>query len=303
MTALALSRRNALAGIGGSLLPRHGWAASRAVPFSLGFAPHQGSFPSAGASVGAQIARAADLGFTAFEDNLARTRAPAEQEAIARLLDEKRMRMGVFVASLPRWHEFRPVLGADDGADRNAFLADIASSVAVARRTGARWMTGVPGFLDPRVPFAIQTARITDTLRRAADILEPHGIVLVLEPLNTLVDHPNVFLQTVPQAYALCRAVRSPSVKILADLYHAQIQAGNLIPTLDACWEEISYLQFGDTPGRNEPGTGEIAYGHIVRWLRTRSFTGIIGMEHGNSVPGPAGERRLVASYREIDAV
>lgn len=74
------------------------------------------------------------------------------------------------------------------------------------------------------------------------------------------------------------------------------------MPTLEACWDEIAYLQFGDTPGRKEPGTGEINYHHIVGWLRGRGYAGIIGMEHGNSLPGPAGEARLVAAYREIDA-
>jgi hydroxypyruvate isomerase len=298
----ALDRRRFMAGAGATLAMAAGRVRATEPGFSLGYAPHHGSFPSAGAGVPAQIERAADLGFSAFEDNGARARPLAEQEAIGRLLDARRMRMGVFVASLPDWKAFRPVLGGNDPAGREAFLADIASAVEVAKRTGARWTTGVPGFLDPRVPPAIQTARVIDTLRRAADLLEPHGIVMVLEPLNTLVDHPHIFLQTVPQAYALCRAVNRPSVKILADLYHEQIQAGNLVPTLETCWDEIAYLQFGDTPGRKEPGTGEIAYRHIVRWLRARNYAGIIGMEHGNSLPGPAGEARLVAAYREIDA-
>lgn len=91
-------------------------------------------------------------------------------------------------------------------------------------------------------------------------------------------------------------------MKILADLYHEQIQAGNLINSLDACWDEIAYLQFGDTPGRKEPGTGEINYANIVRWLRGRGFRGVVGMEHGNSMAGPAGEAALVAAYRRIDA-
>src|SRR3546814_20826322 len=80
-------------------------------------------------------------------------------------------------------------------------------------------------------------------MRRAAEIVEPHGLTLVMEPLNTLVNHPGVFLQTIPQGFAVARGVNSPAVKILADLYHEQIQAGNLINTLDACWNEIGYIQ------------------------------------------------------------
>jgi len=116
------------------------------------------------------------------------------------------------------------------------------------------------------------------------------------------VNHPGVFMSSVPQGYAVARAVDSPAIKILADLYHEQIQAGNLINTLGTCWDEIAYIQFGDNPGRKEPGTGEINYRNVVRWLRAKRYAGVIGMEHGNSVQGRAGEERLVAAYREIDA-
>jgi hydroxypyruvate isomerase len=268
--------------------------------FSLRYAPHEGSFASRG-SVLDQIAFAADRGFRAWEDNEAGKRPIAEQEKIGRALAARGMTMGVFVASLPRWGEFRPVLGGKDDQDRASFLADVRTAVDVAKRTGAKWTTIVPGFVDRRVPEDIQAARITDVMRRAAEIMEPHGIVMVMEPLNTLTDHPGVFLRTIAQGYALAKAVQSPSVKILADLYHEQIQAGNLINTLETCWDEIAYLQFGDNPGRKEPGTGEINYANVVRWLRTRKFDGVIGMEHGNAKPGLAGEAALIEAYSRID--
>lgn len=301
---MKLTRRSALAagflGVGAA-------AAGRAVPahnaprFSLDYAPHDGSFRSRGGRL-EQIAYAADQGFTAWEDNEAAGRPVAEQNAMARALRQRGMTMGVFVASMPRWADFRPVLGGSDSADRDAFLADIRAAIDVAKRLDAKWLTVVPGFLDRRLPVGIQTGRIVDTMRRAADIVEPHGLIMVMEPLNTLVDHPGVFLQTVPQGFAVARGVDSPAVKVLADLYHEQIQAGHLIKTMEACWDEIAYIQFGDNPGRKEPGTGEINYRNVVRWLRARKFAGVIGMEHGNSVEGRAGEERLVAAYREIDA-
>ncbi len=272
-----------------------------AARFSLGYAPHEGSFASRGNRL-EQIAFAADQGFTAWEDNEAAGRSVAEQDAMAKALRQRGMTMGVFVASMPRWGELRPVLGAEDEADRTAFLADIRASVDVAKRLDARWMTVVPGFLYRRIPLAIQTGRIVDTMRRAAELVAPHGLVMVMEPLNTLVDHPGVFLQTVPQGFAIARGVDSPAVKVLADLYHEQIQAGHLIKTMETCWDEIAYLQFGDNPGRKEPGTGEINYRTIARWLRAKQFAGVIGMEHGNAIAGRAGEEALVAAYRAIDA-
>lgn len=273
---------------------------SNAARFSLKYAPHEGSFASRGGLI-EQIAYAADQGFTAWEDNEAAARPVAEQARMARALSSRGMTMGVFVASMPRWRESRPLLGANDGAEREAFLADIRGAIEVAKRLDARWMTVVTGFMDPRVPVDIQTARVIDVMRRAGDIVAPHGIAMVMEPLNTRRDHPGVYMQTVAQGYAVARGANSAAVKVLADLYHEQIQSGNLIPTLDTCWNEIGYIQFGDNPGRKEPDTGEINYSNVVKWLRERRYAGVIGMEHGNSVDGRAGEDRLVAAYRAID--
>ncbi len=302
---MTLSRRTLIAaGAAASLLPA-GIAAQRrgttAARFSLGYAPHEGSFASRGGLI-EQIAFAADQGFTAWEDNEAAARPVADQERMAKALSQRGMTMGVFVASMPKWAKSRPLLGANDDADREGFLANIRASIAVAKRLNATRMTVVTGFMDPKLPVEIQTARVIDVMRRAGDIVAPHGIAMVMEPLNTRTNHPGVYMQTIAQGYAVARGANSPAVKILADLYHEQIQSGNLIPTLDSCWNEIGYLQFGDNPGRNEPMTGEINYAAIVRWLRGRRYAGVIGMEHGNSVVGRAGEDRLIAAYRAIDA-
>jgi len=278
-----------------------GAPSQNAARFSLGYAPHEGSFKSRGNRI-EQIAFAADQGFTAWEDNEAAGRSVAEQEAMAKALRQRNMTMGVFVASMPKWGNMRPLLGGNDDGDRQAFLADIRASIDVAKRLNAKWTTVVTGFLDRRVPVDIQTGRIIDTMRRAADICAPHGLIMVMEPLNTIVDHPGVFMQTVPQGFAVAKGANSPSVKVLADLYHEQIQSGHLIKTMETCWDEIAYIQFGDNPGRKEPGTGEINYRNIARWLRAKQFAGVIGMEHGNSIDGRAGEEALVAAYRAVDA-
>lgn len=285
------------AGVGASQRRAGGGNAAR---FSLKFAPHEGSFASRGGRI-EQIAYAADQGFTAWEDNEAAGRSIAEQTAMAKALQQRGMTMGVFVASMPKWSQSRPLLGANDGTEREAFLNDIRASIDVARRLSATRMTVVTGFMDPKVPLEIQTARVIDVMRQAGDIVAPHDIAMVMEPLNTRTNHPGVYMQTVAQGYAVARGANSPGVKILADLYHEQIQSGNLIPTLETCWDEIGYIQFGDNPGRNEPGTGEINYANIVEWLRNKRYAGVIGMEHGNSLKGRAGEEALVAAYRRID--
>ncbi|MDJ0276149.1 TIM barrel protein [Sphingomonas sp. 2R-10] len=299
-----VSRRTVMAGGAAATLAVGVGAAQRppsnAARFSLKYAPHEGSFASRGGRI-EQIAYAADQGFTAWEDNEAALRSVAEQTAMAKALQQRGMTMGVFVASMPKWAQSRPLLGANDGAEREAFLADIRASIDVARRLSATRMTVVTGFMDPKVPVDIQTARVIDVMRRAGEIVAPHGIAMVMEPLNTRTNHPGVYMQTIAQGYAVARGANSPGVKILADLYHEQIQSGNLIPTLDTCWDEVGYIQFGDNPGRNEPGTGEINYARIVQWLRGKRYAGVIGMEHGNSIKGRAGEEALVAAYRRID--
>ena len=162
-------------------------------------------------------------------------------------------------------------------------------------------MTVVPGHVDRRPHMNYQTANVIETLKRGAAILEPHGLVMVLEPLNTLRNHPGMFLTEVPQAYMICKGVGSPSCKILFDMYHQQITEGNIIPNINAAWDEVAYFQVGDNPGRNEPGTGEMHYRNIFKHIHAKGFTGVVGMEHGNATKGKDGERAVINAYVAAD--
>jgi hydroxypyruvate isomerase len=241
----------------------------------------------------------ADEGFRAFEDNGMKGRPIEVQEAMARTMANRDIKMGVFVAHTIFWQEPNLASGRDDWRDQ--FLTEISESVDVAKRVNATWMTVVPGHVDLRKDMGYQTANVVESLRRAADILEPHGLVMVLEPLNPR-DHPGLFLSKMAQAYSICRAVDSPACKILDDLYHQQITEGNLIPNIDACWDEIAYFQMGDNPGRKEPTTGEINYLNVFKHIHEKGFEGVLGMEHGNSMPGKEGERAVIDAYRAVDA-
>ncbi len=268
--------------------------------FKLPYAPHFGMFRQhAGEDLLAQLEFMAAEGFTAVEDNGMRDRPVEVQERIGATLSRLNMRMGVFVAHTINWTEPTLTTGKDD--IREAFLQQIRESVEVARRVNATWMTVVPGHVDSRPHIDFQTAHVVETLKRAAGILEPHGLVMVLEPLNTLRNHPGMFLTSAPQAYLVCKAVRSPSCKILYDIYHQQITEGNLIPNITTAWDEIAYFQVGDNPGRNEPGTGEINYRNVFRHIHGRGYAGIVGMEHGNSQRGREGERAVIEAYVEAD--
>ena len=267
--------------------------------FQLKYAPHLGMFrDSAGDDPIEQLNFMADEGFTAFEDNGMMDRPVEMQLAMAKVMKERNLEMGVFVAHKIYWDS--PNLASGDKEKRAEFLEYIQKAVDVAKRVGAKWMTVVPGHRDLKLGMGYQTAHVVESLKQAAAILEPHGLVMVLEPLNFR-NHPGLFLTESPQAYEICKAVASPSCKILFDIYHQQIQEGNLIPNIEACWDEIAYFQIGDNPGRNEPTTGEINYHNVLKFIHTKGYTGILGMEHGNSIAGIPGEEAVINAYKEVD--
>ncbi len=268
--------------------------------FKLKYAPHFGMFENlAGNDLLDQLRYANEQGFMAWEDNGMSGRPVEEQEKIAETMGHLGMTMGVFVAHEIPWGE--PELTSGSEAGRDKFLKGIRKSVEVAKRVNAKWMTVVPGKVDDHLQMDYQTANVVESLRRAAEIVEPHNIVMVLEPLNWWANHAGQFLQFIPQAHLICKAVNSPSCKILFDIYHQQISEGNLIPNIDRAWDEVAYFQMGDNPGRNEPGTGEINYRNIFKHIHEKGFTGVLGMEHGNSKPGAEGDQAVIDAYVAAD--
>jgi len=267
--------------------------------FNLNYAPHIGMFKHhVGDDLIDQLNFMANQGFTAFEDNDMRSRDVVLQNKMAKTMQDRKLKMGVFVAHKIYWKE--PNLASGDATKRSEFLDYIKKSVEVAKRVNAKWMTVVPGHVDLRQSMGFQTAHVIESLKQASAILEPHNLTMVLEPLNFF-NHPGLFLTGSPQAYEICKAVDSPSCKILFDIYHQQIQEGNLIPNMDAAWDEIAYVQIGDNPGRNEPTTGEINYKNVFKFIYDKGFDGILGMEHGNSRSEKEGEQAVIDAYKRVD--
>jgi len=301
MKRRTFAQTTALAGLGLSTTPLWSRQNKVGVPYkyNLKYAPHLGMFRHhAGNDPIDQLNFMADQGFTAFEDNDMRNRELSLQEKMAQTMEKRGLQMGVFVAHQIYWQ--KPNLASGDPELRAEFLNYIKEAIPVAKRVNAKWMTVVPGHVDLRQNMAYQTAHVVESLKQAAALLEPHGLVMVLEPLNFR-DHPGLFLSESPQAYEICKAVDSPSCKILFDIYHQQIQEGNLIPNIEKCWDEIGYFQIGDNPGRKEPTTGEINYSNVFKYIHSRGFDGILGMEHGNSQPGKEGEQAVIDAYKKVN--
>ena len=271
--------------------------------FKLKYAPHFNMFKnSAGDDPIDQLKFAADQGFTAWEDNGMKKRDVDLQSKIAKTMEQLGMQMGVFVA---HGSIGNLTFARKDKDVWASVLKDLSDSIEVAKRVNAKWVTVVPGNVDEtgrdRLAMGYQTANVIELLRRCAEILEPHNIVMVLEPLNWFANHGGTFLKGSPQAYSICKAVDSPSCKILFDIYHQQITEGNLIPNIGKCWDEIGYFQCGDNPGRKEPGTGEINYQNVFKYIHSRGYDGVLGMEHGNSKKGAEGELAVIEAYVEAD--
>lgn len=281
-------------------------------PFKLMYAPGFGHFAnSAGKDPLDQIRFMHDNGFRAIEDNNMMGRDPALQQKIGDQLAKLDMTMGVFVTGfgMNSFMLTSNIMGdknrgkggkPDLKAVRAQLKKTCEQAIETSKRVNAKWTTVVLGAHNSNLDYDYQFANVVDNLKFCSELMDSHGLVMVMEPLNYM-DHPGVFLTTVPQAYAIAKAVGSPSCKILNDLYHQQIEIGNLINNIDRAWNETAYFQVGDVPGRKEPTTGEINYRNIFKHLHDKGYKGVIGMEHGIHRPGIEGEQRLIQAYREVD--
>ncbi len=267
-------------------------------PFNLNYAFHDGMFKNLGGNDFIdQIKFAYDKGFRSIEDNGMMSRPVEQQKKIGETLAKLGMTMGVFVITSDSWHwKTSLATGKQEWIDK--MIRDCKEAVEVAKRCNAKWATVVPGNYERTLSFEYQTANVITALRKGAEILEPHGLVMVLEPLS---DNPDLFLRHSDQTYMICKAVNSPSCKILFDMYHMQRNEGDIINNINKSWDEIAYFQIGDNPGRKEPTTGEMNYKNIFKHIYNKGYKGIMGMEHGNAKPGKEGELALIEAYRSSD--
>jgi hydroxypyruvate isomerase len=288
-----------LAGPGGAAASFQTKAPQKPGKFKLQYAPSLGQFKQhSGDDPIAQIKFVADEGFTAVFDNGIMGRSIPQQEAIATELGRKGMTLGPFVL----YADFKVESFVKKDKDtRDMLLKRMEEGVETSKRVNTKWALVVPGRFNLSLNWDYQTANVIENLRFCMDVCAPAGLIIVLEPLNPK-DHSGLFLSKIPQAYEICKAVNSPSCKIVDDIYHQQITEGNLIPNIDMAWDEIAAFHLGDSPGRKEPTTGEINYKNIFKHLSQKGYQGVLCMEHGQSQPGKVGERAVIDAYRWCDS-
>lgn len=272
---------------------------SNPAQFNLKYAPGFGTFKElAGDDPIDQIKFIHDQGFRAIFDNGLMGKEPALQEKIANELARRNMDLGPFVL----YADFGVKSFVTQDPEIKTMLKNkMQEGLECAKRTGAKTALVVPGHYADDLEWDYQTANVIENLRMCCDLVEPAGLKLVLEPLNAWTDHPGLFLTKIPQAYLICKAVNSPSCKIVDDLYHQQITEGNLIPNIDLAWDSIAAFHLGDNPGRQEPGTGEINFSNIFKHVYGKGYEGVLCCEHGRSIPGKEGELAFIEAYRKAD--
>lgn len=186
-----------------------------------------------------------------------------------------------------------------DRAHHDEFLRRVKQTVKISPLVGGTISTVTSGIEIPGLSLDQMTGNVIEALKRAADIVEnAGGPILVLEPLNVLVDHPGYHVVTSEHAAEIIDAVGSSKVKILYDIYHQQISEGNLINNIRKHYDRIGYFQFGDNPGRHEPFTGEIHYPRVFEAIFKLGYTGMVGGEYS-----PAGGRSDEATQASLAAV
>ena len=247
-----------------------------------------------------QLQFAYDHGFRAWEDNwLMKSRKPQMWEKIGEFCKDKNMTLGVSVITAGYGIDFTK----PSQEEMDKLIVDMKKGVELAKATGQTNMTFLPGSRN-EMPLDEQITKAVDTMNRCCDIVEESGIILTLEPLSHKISKKDPLIGSFEDGHLLCKKVNRKSCKLLADFYHeGQIGNGDkLIKNAEKVWDQVSYVQFGDSPGRKEPGTGKLDLGAVTKWLRNKGYTGVIGMEHGVKGKGEQGLKDLITAYRKIDA-
>ena len=291
----------ALAGLGGATAVAASNEVSQNISnkakFTLKYAPTLGMFKeNAGKDPVDNLKFIADQGFRAAYDLGMIDRPPEEQEKIAKEAQRLGLELGQF--SVKTW-DIPFVLNKPE--NKEIITKKMLAAMEVQKRTGINKGLIVLGNSDPKLHPEYQTVNVIENLRMCCDIVGKAGLILVMEPLNNLVNHPGIFLTRTTQAKMICVAVNHPSCKMVNDLYHQQITEGHLIRNMEMCWDYIGSIHIGDNPGRNEPTTGEINYKNIFRYLYDRKYNEVLSCEHGQSKPGKEGELAIIKAYREVD--
>jgi hydroxypyruvate isomerase len=214
-----------------------------------------------------RIAIAAELGFDAIEFWDPKGK---DIPRIARLAAQNHMAVSI-CGMLDGWTNCVDAHGG-------AFVDSTRRSVEIARDLDCHALIALTG--QARGDSDAQKAALVENLRRAAEVVEPLGVTLCLESLNTRFDHPGYFLDSTRLGFEVVREIGSPQVKLLYDVYHMQIMEGNIIATINGNIASIGHFHSAGVPGRHELFTGELDYRGIVKAVDAAGYECYFGLEY-----------------------
>ncbi len=165
-------------------------------------------------------------------------------------------------------------------AHREAFLADVKSGIEWSKKLDVPQIILMSGNDQPGMSHEEQYASLLESAKRAADLAAASDAKLIIEPLNSKVNHKGYFLNNCTEGLKLVKEVDNPHFRLLFDIYHEQVQVGNVIRTLTEAEPYVAVYHIADNPGRNDPGTGEMNYDNIYKAIQKTGYSGYITMEY-----------------------
>jgi len=196
---------------------------------------------------------------------------------VKKLARSLRVGIDVLIAT-PNWQK-RPVSMVDP-AQRDNFLADLQKAITVAKQLEVPQILLMSGNAIPGRTHEEQYASLLEGSKRAGDLVAAANLTAIVEPLNSVINHKGFFLTTCVEGAKLIRQVDNPHVRLLFDVYHEQVQIGNVIRTLTEAADVVAVFHIADNPGRNDPGTGEINYHNVYKAIQKTGYSGYVAMEY-----------------------
>ena len=183
-----------------------------------------------------------------------------------------------------------------DPQRRKAWLDGLAISCEAANRVGAKKLITQVG-QDTGAERQVQHDSIVAALTEAKPILESTGVTIMVEPLNTYVNHPGYYLWSSAEAFEIIRQVDNPFVKVVYDIYHQQVMEGNIIPSVTGNLDCIAHLHSAGHPGRHELQYGENDYKVIFAAVDKAGYQGACGLEYNPLMPPEESLKEFLRIY------
>lgn len=188
-----------------------------------------------------------------------------------------------------------PMVPLTDPARHDEFLEGLKSSVDVARRLGAPALIAQAGADLEGRSRTEQHAALVAALSRAADVLKGSGVLLMLEPLNTRVDHVGYYLPSTTEGLDIVDEVGRPEIRLIYDIYHSAVMDEEISDVLSGRLDRVAHVHLADAPGRHEPGSGEMDWQRRLAWLEAEGYRGFVGLEYKPTGPTLATLAALLA--------